>query len=446
MTLSLHVVADNCPPEQLDRALLYLKRVNPGSVDIAAGAQLDVGMQFVERVRAELPTIKIFWRNMQPEDTGIHAKMQPLALFNLKVLPFLDWFKRTGVIFVPDNESSGDDDRINKYVLWTVEHLVRMHSYNLPSAVCRFATGNIDDGGQGSNQYPLLKPIFQAMLPSDFISPNEYSIEKGNPRGSGGNLERYRLMWNVAGRPLPTVIGEAGVAMNYDPGKGYIDAGMSDEAYGQQLLDEERWYQDGRIDRHVYLIGGFTHAGYRLREGMLAYLESYYMNRQPPVIKSPEVIIRWIPTTARLKHGASVVNLRSSTSATSADLGNIKSGDPIEYDSDGLKADWWHVRYKGVVGYATNDYFEPLVGELPAEPPPPTLPEEPAEPPPASQAKPRTLNIRITLTATDEQWAQLSVVSVQLLNLCTGLFALIKAMLPQIVIEDLSSLKEEPTL
>lgn len=280
--ISIHFVVDNCPPDQLERGLTYLKRTKQRSVDIAAGAQLDRGMWFVEQVRSEVPGITIIWRNLDPEDTGIHTKMTAPELYKRKVQPHLAWFQKHQVVFMPDNESSGNDDQIRRYVQWEVDLAKLLHKDNLRGAFCRFSTGNIVE-----SQYTLLRPIFNTMLPGDYISPNEYSAQPGYPKGSGGNLQRYENMWVAAGKRLPTIIGEAGVAMNYDPGKGYIDAGMSDEAYAQQMLDEEVWYENGAIDRHIYLVGGFSHGGYRLREGVLKYWEDYYAKHQPPIVVTP---------------------------------------------------------------------------------------------------------------------------------------------------------------
>lgn len=179
MTLSLHIVVDNAPNDRLDRAVKYLKNVRPTYVNIGAGAQLERGMHFVERVKHEVPEIKIIWRNLTIEDTGIYAQMSAVDVYRKKVLPFVDWFKKHELIFMPDNESSGDDEQIKRYVAWQVEMAVLLHSHNLRGAFCRFATGNINDGTQYPNQYPLLKPIFNAMLPGDIISPNEYSGQPG---------------------------------------------------------------------------------------------------------------------------------------------------------------------------------------------------------------------------------------------------------------------------
>ncbi|MEO8608924.1 MAG: hypothetical protein ABI690_13615 [Chloroflexota bacterium] len=293
--IGLHVVVDNASPEALDRALLYLKRTKQRTVDIAAGAQIDRGMQFVERVRAEAPGITVFWRNLDPEDTGIHAKHSAEWVYQRKVAPFRAWMQRHRIVFMPDNETSGDDERIRTYANWEADFGRMLHTDGLYGAFCRFATGNIVE-----SQYRLLKPVFDMMTPGDYVSPNEYSAQPGYPPGSGGHLERYKLMWKAAGRRLPTVIGEAGVAMNYNPGKGYIDAGMTDEAFAQQMIDEQVWYTDAdgyEVDRHLFRVGAFSYGGYMLRSGVFTYLENYYAHKEPPiVIATPDTPTQTPPT------------------------------------------------------------------------------------------------------------------------------------------------------
>jgi hypothetical protein len=65
MTISLHILADNAAPERLERAVQYLKRVRPKYVNIAGGSQLDIAMQLTERVRLEVPGIKVVFRHMK---------------------------------------------------------------------------------------------------------------------------------------------------------------------------------------------------------------------------------------------------------------------------------------------------------------------------------------------------------------------------------------------
>lgn len=251
MAVSLHVVIDNTPNELLDRALLYLVRTNQRAVNIAAGSQIDRGMQFVERVRAALPNIDIFWRVL--EDTGIHSKLSVDEWWRQRVAPLLSWMQKNRVIMVLDNESSGDNNAIRYYVQWEVEALKRLHAVGLRGAAARFATGNIGDGTNGNpNQYPLLKPLFDALLPGDWIAPNEYSNAPG--KSSSGNIARFKLMETVAGRQLPISIGEAGVLDGYDPYRGYKTV-MTDEQFVAQILGEEVWYRPD-IDRSLFAISG----------------------------------------------------------------------------------------------------------------------------------------------------------------------------------------------
>ena len=290
--ISLHINVDGLSPAVLDRALLYLVRTHQRSVQIAAGAEIQKGMDYVDRVRAALPHIIIYWRNLDPEDTGIHAKYSPQWVFDHKVLHYLAWFKRNNVVFVPDNESSGNDDQIKAYALWMVSFLILMHAVNLATAVCRFATGNIQDGTDPrypTNQYNLLKPIFSAMLPMDWISPNEYSNAPG--KSSGGHLARYENMWVAAGKRLPTSIGEAGICPDYDPGKGYRSINMSAKAVVEQLTGEEIWYEGGAIDRFVFSVainwGGFNLikeiGDGKVEADVLDELEKHYAKQPAPV-------------------------------------------------------------------------------------------------------------------------------------------------------------------
>lgn len=276
MTISLHILADNAAPERLERAVQYLKRVRPKYVNIAGGSQLDIAMQLTERVRAEVPGIKVVFRHMKPEDTGIHTKMSASTLYNMKIAPHLAWFKKHEVIFMPDNESSGDDNQMIRYTQWQVEMAVLLHKDNLRGAFCRFATGNIKE-----SQYALLKPIFSAMIPGDMISPNEYSNSPG--RSSGGHLERYEQMWMAAGKPLETTIGEAGIAVNYDPGNGYRSIGLLGSKYAQEMIDQEIWYEGGKIDRFLYCIGGYGWESFQIGDDVLEHLEKYYASKAPPV-------------------------------------------------------------------------------------------------------------------------------------------------------------------
>lgn len=271
--ISLHLIADNADPARLDRGVLYLKRVNARSVNVAGGSQIDRAMTLVDQIHDELPNIIIFWRQL--EDTGIHAELSPEQWYASRVAPRLEWLQRHQVRFVTDNESSGDDARIHTYAAWQVDVMNRLHAVGLFAAIDRFATGNIGDGTEGSNQYPFLKPTFDAMIPGDYISPNEYSNAPG--LSSVGHLGRYENMYRAAGRDLPTTIGEAGIAVHYDPGKGYLTVpGLTGKAYADQMIAEEVHYGGGAIDRFLYCIGGYGWESFQIGDDVLETLEAHY--------------------------------------------------------------------------------------------------------------------------------------------------------------------------
>lgn len=301
MALSLHIVVDGTSNELLDRSLLYLVRTKQRSVDIAAGSQIDRGMQFVERVRAALPRIKIFWRVL--EDTGIHSKLSVDEWWQQRVAPRLTWMIINQVIMVLDNESSGDDRQIRYYVEWSTAALRKLHAATLRGAVARFATGNIDDGGQHNDQYPLLKPLFAALVEGDYVAPNEYSNAPG--KSSAGNIGRYKLMEAVAGKKLPIVIGEAGVLVDYDPYKGYRLV-MTDEQFVAQMLAEEVWYRP-EIDRHLFAVSGDNDkwGSMQMTENVMRFLEEHYAKNPIPQETKPvakkDVTIRIVNTNTRVR-------------------------------------------------------------------------------------------------------------------------------------------------
>lgn len=342
MTLSPHIIVDNIDPELLERCLLYLKRVKQLKfVNIGAGAQVDRGMQFVERVHREIPHLRIVWRNLDKEDdTGILAKWTAEDLYAERVTRYLKWFQDNNVIFMPDNETSGDDNRIKLYARDEAAIARMLHADGLNGAFCRFATGNIQDGSQPGqpSQYPLLKPIFDAMNAGDIISPNEYRNAPG--KSSAGHLFRYTKMWEAAGRELPTFIGEAGISVNYDPGIGYQVLGLSDADVCQLMLSDEMWYNNGAIDRSWYLAGGYTHETFRLRPGIFDYLENYYDKLPPVIVKPPDPPASTLPKfptdfESRAKRGTanitSPVNMRSRPELDAPIVDSLKQGTLTQY-------------------------------------------------------------------------------------------------------------------
>lgn len=281
--ISLHVIADFCPQERLDRALLYLTRVKPPTVNIAGGAQLDRAMQFAQRVRAVLPNIVIQFRIL--EDTGIVLKLTPDEWWARYVTPRSEWLIANKITLVVDNETSGDDNTIKTYVDREATIAQRLHTIGLGGVFCRFSTGNIDE-----KQYALLLPLLNVLTDKDWVSPNEYSNIPGH--SASGHLERYkRIEAVVPNKRLNMSIGECGILVDYQARTGYLDAHISDEAMAAQLIAEEMWYKGGTIPRHAYCIGGNSDwKSLQIGEGALAFWEAYYTKNPVPTPEPPPVV------------------------------------------------------------------------------------------------------------------------------------------------------------
>ena len=292
--ISLHLVADNADPARLDRAVAYLKTTKQKFVTVAGGSQIDRAMQLVERCQIEVPGIQVFWRVL--EDTGNVITMDDSQWWNERISPRLKWMQDHHVIMVVDNETSGDDNIIRTYVRKSITRMTMLHAQGLYGAFCRFATDNI-----GESQYPLLKPLLEALDARDWISPNEYSNTPG--KSSGGHLERYkRILGVLPGKHFNVAIGECGILKDYGAREGYTTIPISGRDAAAQLLADEIWYNGGAIPRFWFCIGGYqdwqrTQVG----DDALEFLEGYYHQNPitpapPPVVTPPPVVVS-LPVT-----------------------------------------------------------------------------------------------------------------------------------------------------
>lgn len=349
--ISLHVVADNAPPERLDRAVLYLKRTKQPYVTVAGGSQIDRAMQFAERCQAEVPGIQVFWRVL--EDTGVAITMDDNTWWSERVFPRLTWMQAHRVIMVVDNETSGDDTVIKKYVQSSINRGRMLHAAGLYGAFCRFATGNIGDGSQAgqSNQYPLLKPLLEVLDARDWVSPNEYTNTPG--KSSAGHLERYKRILNVVpGRHFNVAIGECGILNNYGAREGYTTIPISGKEAAAQLVADEIWYNGGTIPRFWFCIGGYQEwQRTQVGDDALEFLEGYYaanpIGQLPPppiVIPPPPPVLD--PFTPGMKYiittPQAFVNVRATPSSSANKLGEIANKNIVTvYEEAQVGADYW---------------------------------------------------------------------------------------------------------
>lgn len=374
--ISIHVVADNAPPERLDRSLRYLKVTKQPYVTVAGGSQIDRAMQFVERCHLEMPTIGIFWRIL--EDTGNAVKMDNGTWWHERVEPRLKWMQEHKVIFVLDNETSGSDTVIQFYVNKSIDRLARLHDVGLHGATCRFATGNIQDGSQPgqSNQYPLLKPLLQAMDESDWLNPNEYSNTPS--KSSGGHLQRYKRITAVMPEKKFNIsIGECGILKDYGAREGYTTIPISGETAARDLLESEQFYEDGKYPRFWFTVGGNDDwKNVQVGNDALDFLETYYQYHpineptipQPPPDVPPVVILPPVtpppatsykppPFVTGSRYTITVpdifVNVRAAADVSAAKVGEIPNKSLVTvYEEKQVGDDYWRrVQFGMIVGW-----------------------------------------------------------------------------------------------
>lgn len=271
--LSIHLITDSCPPTLIDRALLFIGRTHPSHVVIGGGAAFDVTMQTVERARAISPSTRVILRKL--EDTGVWTRLNPDQWFADRVAPIVAWCQQNRVIWLLDNESSGNDDTMRRYADWNVAVTTKLHAVGLNAAVCAFATGNI-----GESQYALLKPVYDAMKDGDVWASHEYQNAPG--KSSAGHVFRYNLAWQAAGRALPTVITEAGIAVDYNPGHGFHTLGMSAADYVKYMAGFDKdWYQPHGVTICLFATGGYSWPTFQIGDDVFNELE------KPPIAPPP---------------------------------------------------------------------------------------------------------------------------------------------------------------
>lgn len=299
--------------------------------------------------------------------------------------------------------------------------------------------------------WDVLSPLFQAFkqYPSNTLNLHSYFNRYGLGVGSGhvGRHEDIANLLIARGAFIPdmhlTEYGGdlvAGVSGPWQEAFGFDD--MGEDRYSEILTlgPVKAFHQSYVKGVMVYCWGAYPRwrlydisKAKRVQAAIIKFNRAAVVPPPPPATPA----VRWIPTTARLKHGVDHAPMHAEPNPASADiLSDILGGDAIEYDSEGIGGDYWHIRHKGVVGYVSKFHFEPIENELPAEKPDTEPPTETNPPPPADELKEHVLEVR--LRTTDATWAQIAVLSEKASPALDSLSALLKLILPHLVIEDMS--------
>lgn len=279
--IGYHIVIDDISNGDLDKLLLHIMRYKPEYVNVKGGERFDKAMQFVERMSYNAPDTKVILRKW-PDD-GILARYNydAYSWFEHEIYPLLNWLKRYKPLWLLDNESMSDDLKPYAQASYTAMELMANHDLNL--AVGRFATGNPKE-----HQYQQLDKMWEGLkkwYDLHIFSPNEY-FEKPDKISGSGSIFRYHLAWNRCKEQYNfyprTVIGEFGLAVGYDPHKGFRKINLDENVYGDLCnFYFSRYYAPYEVPVCMFSVGVWN--GFEIGESFRTYLEN-----NPVIVKTIE--------------------------------------------------------------------------------------------------------------------------------------------------------------
>lgn len=277
MSIGHHVIIEGLSTEEGDNLISYWRQARPAYVNIKGGEQFDLALKFAERTRQLCPDTRVILR--QWPDDGLWKLMTPEAYIERRVMPLLSWLRQHQIILMPDNESIEADMR--PYAEWMAKVIHMNHALGLQTAYGRTAVGNPRE-----DQYAQMDAMWKASAACNGIySPNEYF---NHPNlSSGGAVARYRLAHarakQVTGVIPITVIGEFGMAIEYNPHRGFRSLGMSEQAYADLVVNWYKdWYQPYGAHVCVFCAGGRQGSPWRYSFAVGSEFNARLLERVPP--------------------------------------------------------------------------------------------------------------------------------------------------------------------
>jgi hypothetical protein len=461
--ISYHIIADSAYTDSdHNKILKHLHVIQPRWVNVM-GSNMRWGrvLDLAHRLKLELPTTRIILRYWPDDGNWTKAEYKDPRAWYAAFKQYMDM----GFVMLTDNESVTDDMR--PYAEWQAAIIRLALADNNAVAVGRFSTGTPDDGSQGHQHYPQLDPMWYALAEStaaqgaagkeSIWSPNEYY---NKPDGSSaGHLQRYLNGWkrcDLEGVPRPTtVIGEYGMCIDYKSAQGYKLLGKTGRPAARMGIDHfNLWYRSQGVDVMWYAMGVWGIRGsFNVLDDpdFLAEVEDAYGRGEIVVKSNTKKLPMPKPKDARNPRRVKVTfrspyrNLRDGAGQDYTDVGDVYSSnlmtmyEPFVTGTDGLRWAWVETA-KGRNGWFQIEgvSFENVKDE----------PEKPADPPPIEQPPPtdpaperKERRLEIVVTATDEEWAQMSILAesaVTALSKLAGLSEQVKVFLPRLVIHDMS--------
>jgi len=461
--ISYHIIADSAYTDaDHNKILNHLHVIQPRWVNVM-GSNMRWGrvLDLAARIKRELPNTRIILRYWPDDGNWVKAEYKDPRAWYAAFKQYMDM----GYVMLTDNESVTAD--MKPYAEWQAAIIRLAMADGNAVAAGRFSTGTPDNGSQGNDHYAQLDPMWYALAESRAVqgtgkesiwSPNEYY---NKPSGSSaGHLFRYMNGWkrcDQEGIPRPpTVIGEFGMCIDYKPAQGYKLLGITGRPAARMGIDHfNLWHRPQGVDVMWYSMGVWGIQGsFNVLDDpdFLKEVEDAYGRGEIVVKVQTKKLPMPKPDNARNARRVKVSfrspyrNLRDGAGQDYTDIGNIKNGstltmfDPLVVGTDGLR--WaWGEDVDGRNGWFQIEgvQFENVKDEpRPVEPPPVEPPPDPV----GSEPDRKERRLEIVVTATDEEWAQMTVLAesaLQAFSKLAGLSEQVKLLLPRIVIHDMSA-------
>lgn len=244
-----HVLADQLVGAPERSAFMRHARVIESLYhNVTAGSRPDVAMQVTEQLLVEAPG-RVIHRQRNLHDDGVWGRLWQSAngdagqaaqlWYAAFVQPIESWVKarRDRICLMVDNESITAD--LRPYAAFMAAVMRRCGREGIAVGVGRFSTHN-----PPARQFAQLAEMFEALVYWNTVggvrhlyTPNEYfDVRPENSIDPVGHF-RYAVPYLGAINPLPIVIGEFGMAIGYDPHKGYrLLPGYGGKDYAVRVL------------------------------------------------------------------------------------------------------------------------------------------------------------------------------------------------------------------
>lgn len=351
--ISYHVLVDNVNNQQLAELNSHLIELQPEYINIMGGSRFEQALQYTEVVSNLCPDTRIILRHW-PDDGILKRYNYGIDMWYADTIKPYQWWidkqvnKYGNLIWLLDNESIEDD--LTQYSIASTQAMHRCAEIGLGLAVGRFSAGNPAD-----NQYSQLDEMWETLKFYNglhIFSPNEY-FNKPLPGYGVGSVGRYKLAWNRCIEKYnftpETVIGEFGLAVNYDPYTGWRNTNLSEIDYAKLCLEyDDIYYSQDDITACVFSVGSWN--GFDVTKSFYDTIETKISDWNIPVETNNKMYAISFENGIRIRE--TPINGRVLGYASFGNKFEVLEGTPG-------KQEWLKINYKGAIAYTAGWFYVP---------------------------------------------------------------------------------------